>query len=472
MTRDASMRCGAIIVTLLAVSLLVIGLFLSLKKTGLIIPKTDQNIYYTDESISSVFVVSESFDVPISSYKNLWTRTIVSFLESSYRFFGVQTGYLSANEYVEYSPSAIDYHINNIISSAPSYQYLDQGIALTLHHLIKCNLSSSKHISIPYGMCNDDECSNYPQIIAKNPVSFQVFDYKMVKTVRDMKYLLLETERPLLITFLEPLIEFALPCTDKRVDQKNECTLLFPALLPSNEYFLPANHSKLRAMKPVTYMVVGWNDDHVNIIGKERQPYIKESHGGFIIKKADHSSGNLINYYMGSKSSDYNRELCHDLSSPSEWIGVRIDGTVGNYTKLECINSEFCNTSYEYALAVKDNNERIVGIDEHGLSITKMYIIHNSTYRELINFDRAPFHCLSYIFRANLSRKNPLESCLYGFLPFDLLEEEIRISSSSKSMVHAISIGIKWPKESYPSYSKESQGLIASIRHYKSKNYR
>lgn len=479
--RGSSFLCSSFFFTVLSLSFLVVALYLAYTKAVVEFRSDSQILLYSDESLPLMYSVPASFDTPSRSTPRTWFTAVADFLEASYRNFGVRNGYLH-DTFVRFSPVAIERMIEEYVDDeVPS-------IAASLPAILLKYQRKLSGMAVPSSVCATENCT---EVFAfHNPITFEVGDIRYAQTVSEMKHLLATRQRPLLLTIPSPVTEYWIPCYDPRVNDTKSCQtqqpcpafikadscghLMMPAELPSSEYFQSTLPAGSVAGPAETLVVVGYTDDHVTLIGKPKIRVVKRSSGGFIVKRLN---GNTIGFYEGSVSFMDNSAYCASDSDPRKWraplfkcMEKKKKVSLCSASKkterrpkrpatiLKCVNESLCNTSKLYALVQSplNNSEHIVYDDESGYSFTRMYEFDSGdSEATMFEYSGLPYHRLGVAFRRvskdeeDEAEENIGDLCSYWFLPYDVVDEMVMLSTTPFNRVHACSIDLKWRRDGY-----------------------
>ena len=531
MRSHSARKWGIILVFVFALTLLSLGIMFSFRDRDTIIQGNfGSSLSFSEQSIPVSFSVSSSYTTPPFYSDDTWSTAFASILEASYRYFGVQTNFISSSQYVRFSPNSIR---NAVISSCNA---TSQGYCADIDNLVAANLpeistikSLIPQLALPIDFCQDEECTNSQIAAAGNPVNFEIINYKHAITTNDIKHLLYTEEKPLVLTIKKPYIAFEFTCNNSKMENNADCLkhtdflyqdsvsynfnmdaenetfssnatglYLAAAEISSAEYFVPKSPAKLVLGEPETFLIYGYNDEHVSTFDFSNDYPFKKSIGGFICKKSNDKYGNHQNYLMGKQPKIQNIKSCMS-NSPNFWKPADInfvnsfiknnthaqkDSTLShiyhyslndksdensidfvepntqlfnsiylqNATILRCVNSSICNPDLNYSLASFESKPLIVK-ESNGFTYYYIYkwnesVINKSySYPELIKLDSISSIEISSVFEPYVDGISTDSSCTYWFIPYDLIDEEMRIAHNSG--IHAISIDFEWKKESY-----------------------
>ena len=474
--------CSWFFFVLLSLCMMAVALFLAITKGVVRFRNDSQILLYSDESLPLIYSVAASFDTPGRNGVRSWFTCVADLLEASYRHFGETRHWLKNNTFVRFSPTAIQRMIE---------EYVDDDVPAVAASLPAILLKYGRKLSgmaVPAAACKSENCTEVFKF--RNPVAFEVGEVRYAQTVSDMKHLLVSERRPLLLTMPSPVTEYWIPCYDPRVQNTKSCQnkqpcpafikgdtcghVMVPSELPSSEYFQTKLPAGSVAGAAETLVVVGYTDDHVSLIGKPKIRVVKRSSGGFIVKR---TGGNTIGFYEGSVSFTDNFGYCARDGDPRQWRAplfkcMEKKGKAKNCssvkkterrpkrssTILKCIDGTLCNTSKLYAMVQSplNNSEHIVYEDESGYSYTKMYEFDNEdSAATMFEYSGVPYHMLGTAFRKSSkddeeeAEEDTGELCNYWFLPYDVVDEMIMLSTTPLNRVHACSLDIKWERDSY-----------------------
>ncbi|OHT11031.1 hypothetical protein TRFO_19421 [Tritrichomonas foetus] len=462
------------------------------------IKKDNSFIFLSEESLPLNYFVNTTYDSLLHSESTSWQNSIVDFLEFSFKKEFIKKNYLKQDQFVGFSPDGIVSQLKEFCEDKfPS-------IASSFISIIeKC--PKMKSMPFPLSKCKTRNCSE--AIKNNNHFFFDIVSSKYALTTFDIKSLLYQAGKPILLSIPQPITELWIPCDDSFVSDSFSCRnnqpcpsfvnasscghSLFNSELPSAEYYQPKYPASAVTGNPLTFTVYGYSDDHVTLIGKNNLPIVKRSVGGFVVKKA---GGNTIGFYDGSVSFQENAALCTRPNDPWSWRGplFKCMQKKHNITKcpsvkkdlrkskksatiLKCVDERYCNISNFYSLVQSplNNLENIVYSSSNGMTTTLMYEWEPNKSATLIDYVGLPFQNLGIAFQKTLNigslelydeekfdeddydnsiheekenefKKNSL--CNFWFLPYDVVDEAIMLSSVPTNRVHAISTELKWEK--------------------------
>lgn len=464
----SNVKYGLIIIAAVTVALFALGMVFAFKRANVTINSPDSNILYSDQSLPTSFYFPYEYDTPQQTDSSEWISSTIDFIESTFRSFGIRSGFLMNDLYLKFNSNfystVLNFYCKEIGYGCPPQK--DKFVAYTFPKLFE-NISDLTHLFVFSKYCDLSDCTDISKVIQNNHLILETLDYNWAVTVSDIKQLLSESEQPLLMTIPYPYVKYTIPCDDYRANCTSEkkiftcpewigsnkkCTYLsFPAELTNGEFYKTQFPAMMDYGNPLTFILYGWNDDFITKISNSMSQLktIQISRGGFIVKRPLKMKGNALNFYDGSLLFHDNDKLCGSPFDPQKW---------GKSDTLMCIDSNFCDKNYNYSLFVLSNGEHVINSDLYGISVTKM-IRWNDEVKETFDYDRIPYQNLDLAFRlANLNdNSNSFNSntCGYWFLPYDIVEEADSIGNWSTKKVHAINFAIKWTKSSYKKNDNE-----------------
>lgn len=438
-----------------------------------------RSLMYSGEALPVFHSAPGHFDVPSRNATSSWSSTVADFLESSYRGFGIAAGLMNASTFVRFSPVAVERMIEEYVDDAVP------EIAASLPLILEKHPTKLARMAVPSSVCVTEKCTEVFKY--SNAVQFAVGDVQYAQSVSDMKNLLFRSSRPLLLTMPMPMTEYWIPCYDVRVQDSPSCKaeqpcpsfinaktcghLIVPSELSSSEFYQTKSPASPIAGPAETMIVVGYTDDHVTLVGRHKARVVKRSSGGFIVRR---SGGNTMGFYEGSVSFGDNAAYCAGATNPSGWRGPLFNcmQTTGiltsclsvkrsdrrssrSATLLECVNESLCDKNKVYAVAQSplNNSEHIVYEDDTGFAFTRMYEADDNVSKAtLFEFQGVPYHRLGSVFRkTGAPDKGSLfpDLCNYWFLPYDVVDDMIMLSSTPLGRVHAVSMDIKWERSGF-----------------------
>ena len=543
MRSHSARKWGIVLVFVFALTLLSLGIMFTFRDRDTIIQGNfGSTLSFSEQSIPVSFSVSSSYKTPpFTNNSDTWSTSFASILEASYRYFGVQTNFISHNQYVRFSPHSIKNAIQSYCSTSTSKLCTDlDNLVAADFPLVSQKKDLIPQLALPIDFCQDNTCTNSQIAAAGNPVNFEIINYKHAITTNDIKHLLYTEEKPLVLTIKKPYIAYEFNCSDHRVAGNKECNLptnlenqsnienesiiynnnntsyyITAATIPSAEYVLPKTPAKLILGEPETFLIYGYNDEHVSSFEMPADYPFKRSIGGFICKKSTELYGNQQTYLMGKEPRISNINSCMS-NSPLFWKGADVifvdefirNNTINekdfesyvnpysednidlndfnvneddinttfyesiylqNPTILKCINSSICDPQYNYSIASFESKPLIIK-EDNGFTFYYLFKwcetnITNSTMPELFKLDTISSLEINKVFQPITKIAATTSGCAYWFIPYDLIDEEMRLEFNSE--IHAISIDFEWKKESYACTKEQNyEKIIRSTFQY------
>lgn len=472
----SNVKCGLIIIAAVTMGLFALGMVYAFKRGNVTIYSPDSMILYSDQSLPASFYFSVEYDTPQQSINDEWISSTIDYIESTYRSFGIRSGYLNSDLYLKFDSNfytkVLNFYCKEIGNGCPPQKEL--FVASSFPKIFE-NVVDLTHLFVHHKYCDSADCTDISKVILNNPLVLEYIDYNWAITVSDIKQLLSESEQPLLMTIPYPYIKYIIPCDDHRanctsdskidefsikkkifscpnwIDSNKKCTYLsFPAELSNAEFYKPQFPALIDFGNPLTFLLYGWNDDFVTKASNSMSQLktVQISRGGFIVKRPLKQKGNSLNLYDGSLLFNENDKICGSPYDVQRW---------GKDDILICINSSLCDTRYNYSLFVQENGEHVINSDLYGISVTKMNR-WNEKVNETFDYDQIPYQNLDLAFKLAKNQNNRSFNsniCGYWFLPYDIIEQADSIVNSTAKKVHAINVAVKWTKGSYP---KKSEG--------------
>ncbi|KAK8860450.1 hypothetical protein M9Y10_012115 [Tritrichomonas musculus] len=471
----SNVRCGLIIIAAVTMGLFALGMVYAFKRGNVTINSPDSMVLYSDQSLPTSFYFPDEYDTPQNFNNNEWISATLEFIESTYRSFGIRSGFLNNDLYLKFDSDfyskVLNYYCKEIGNGCPPQK--ESFVASTFPKLFEI-IPDLANLFVYSGYCDSNNCRDIKKIIQANPINLEAIDSNWAITVSDIKQLLSESEQPLLMTVPYPYVRYKIPCDDHRanchskdsekenfnqgiftcpnwIGSDKKCTsLIFPAEISNGEFYKPQFPASIGFGPPITFLLYGWNDDFVTKASNSMSQLntIFLSRGGFIVKRPLRLKGNSLNFYDGSLLFSDNDRICGSPYDPQRW---RKNDT------LICINASLCDPKFNYSIFVQDNGEHVINTDKYGISVTKM-IRWNNEINETFDYDRVPYQNLDLAFNlaTSIDPRNSFNPnmCGYWFLPYEIVESAESNGNWSLKKVHAINFAVKWTKSSY---SKKSE---------------
>ena len=419
------LKFGFIAIAVVTVVLFVFGMFFSLEKANVMVPTSSSLIFYTDRSHPAVLVFPERYDTPAIPEQDAWFETVMDSIQSSYRAYGIRSGLLESGIFVEFSTSIL----KKAISSLPLTKDPSNLTALDFAELFRSNESLVKFLA-PRAL--SDTLHDMSEVDRLNPIKVEVLEMNWAMTMNDMRQLITEGEQPLLLTIPQPLARYNV---DGRVVE-------FESVLPNGQFFNPQPPAVLVPGKPLTMLLYGWNDDISTYMLGVRASR-NTTYGGMVVKPPRGPKGLPIGVYDQTLDIREAERFCGQQRVPCEWTEDLI---------LRCKDATYCDPNYNYTMYAvnwEGGSSHFFEDQPDGTSKTKMWKLVG-TEKELVTISGIPYHFLGNAFEPAEPKGGHDEYvCNFWFLPYDLLENLIRITAKSSNCPIVISTAWKWAKESY-----------------------
>lgn len=381
-------------------------------------------------------------------------EAVAEFLEMNYHKQSIEKGSknLKANEYVKFSPYSIKKALTSICKSHSH---------MACYSLNKDNISSALILDAAFkypflfaSILPEASCGENGQLscdISKPTVSASINSFSWAQTVTDIKNLLLNNKRPLLLSLPSPYIHYEFPCSLSEASQ--ECEILstpcsfrilnfsnindqfcFSKLLKAQEftgeYFLPKGIPDLYLGNSKSFIIVGYSDDYIPQMGNI--PNIPLSHtyseqGGFIVKPASIDSADLnkigypINFFTGEITSSLAYSICPNMKTARFWEG----SSSSTPTILSCISkkSSVCDSTSKYIIKSYSKYPlpgQIFHMSESIDGFSQIEFVQPEESSE-VKIEGFPISRLGEIFEPEITVYNGLQ-CGYWFIPYELIE--------------------------------------------------
>ena len=436
MTVFRRLKFGFIAIAVVTVALFLFGMFFSLEKANVTVPTSSSLIFYTEQNHPAVLLFSERYDTPAISQVDPWFATVIDSIQSSYRAYGIRSGLLESSVFVEFSKSIL----KSAVVQMNVTKDLGSLTALDFAELFRTNHSLVKLLA-PQALEEHVNVSNIQEVEKSNPMNVEVVEMGWATTLNDMKQIMTEAEQPLLLTIPQPLAQY---------NVSGE-VVSFEAMLPNGQFFNPASPAVLVAGRPMTMLLYGWNDDISTYL---QDVSSNKSYGGMIVKLPRGAKGLPIGVYEQTLEVREAESICGSMDVPSEWGGDIV---------LRCKDAKYCDTGCTYSMYTiswEGGQSHVVESMPDGTSNTKMWRIEGET-KKLVTISGVPYHLLGNVFEpVHEKGKGDEHACNFWFLPYDLLERLIRLSTPQNYPI-VISTAWKWSRDSY---QKKVESIIKSMQ--------
>jgi len=391
------------------------------------------------------YVIDSSFDTPVKKNPEAelsWLYAITYTLESYLKKQGVSYGKFSSTQFISLSETSIIQWYKEYCSIPTNYvcqEFTKNDFSpLIFFKMIQNHDISSNCIQKTYNDSDHPENQSY------------VFDFEIRKlsyahTISEMKKLIYQNKRPILLSMPMLYSSIRLSCDDERAKPHPHCkkgpenfnqpfyiSLSSSTLLSNGVFYIPKPPLRVKYDDRLIHLfIVGFNDDLVPYEGIT----VGESHylpkGAFIVKGYhSYHHGKSIYDYEGRSPSYTNDKYCPNIYSPYQWYPLNIyDSQTDDYfTILKCIDHEqkVCKKEKKYSLLSISSSylkEPIVFEDENGLSTTVFVELNDDgvSFNETLIINNVSFWNLGEFFTP---AENSFDSqiCGYWILPYEYID--------------------------------------------------
>jgi len=454
------------------------SLYFSLK-TRFPTPETNKYLPF----LPTRFSVSSKYDTPIKTVdysSDSISSAFSGFLEMYFRFQGLHHKYFVDNEYVPFSPSAVSKIIEKYCKGSDSIScrgYDEQMFpfgfnSMNMYQFFLDFPSAMNEFAIESVCTNGHDCN-----LNNSMIHFVMRSPSYSRNVYDIKKMLYDFKRPLLFTMPHMYSDFYLPCSDSRVNSTKECLnseLKCPqsikhsfcgiyrvdTLLNSGQFVVPVSPAKPYVGEMINFVLVGYSDDFIPGGSVHRFKSHRYSRGGFIARGYQgNPKAHSIEFFEGKTELYMELNRCFSEKDPGVWRSCRYNVSTPNecftQNRLKCINSNYCNPSYDYAFvkSYTTTGEALVFEEESGLTLTKLYQVdkNSNTVRGKFDYNVLPFWQLDMAFESHIfdgfETNNDL--CSYVYIPYELVEMALSMESPGMGGVVAMDLPIRFTKSSY-----------------------
>ena len=315
----------------------IVFIFLSPKNTY------ETTIQNTTITLPPSFFIDSLFDTPVKNIGKRRTSTIFSFISLMQSLWRKNSDQ-GSKSYISFSEQAFGKAISDLCKE-PDHsslctliqgQYSTEDIPLILLPQLIEDIPALKKALFPESMCSynsdpslESQCQETNSLpYATNPLSFHIQNLTYARSVSEIKELFYNTEEPLLLSLPEPYAKIYNPC--KTGDTECESAQIhcpynrtkycsidsFPAITGDGAFFIP---QYLEPYKPITFMIVGYDDDYIPPRGLADLQEMEFPRGGFIVKGLQRDMGYSIYHYTGQLIPSDSYYTCYNTHNPISW---------------------------------------------------------------------------------------------------------------------------------------------------------
>ncbi|OHT16923.1 hypothetical protein TRFO_12800 [Tritrichomonas foetus] len=470
------------------------------------------------------YAVDRSYILPPTNQMNIgscWCFSMIYLLESHYHHQGVEQGYLEPNEYVSFSKQAFFTWLGDQCHKHPEVKACYYGGLMSnssedqqiesLYYFAKA-WNETYNAVLPESVCpytakpdpignwSYFDCPGLYDALESNPIKWSFKKIANAYNVQGAKELLFKSKRALGIGSPLPNLRYYVPCADSLFADKDQCVQKLHECPNGNGYcfimdldgrqqdgvFLSNVDTKFMSELGGHAMnFVGYNDDWFYRNRFQTPASVAPMTGGFILHNSWRPEGHSVEYYMGEQSEENEAVLCPNHKTPFNWIPVdtetvkehlsnldtistgirrvRGNGTTDYADRLVCKNADYCDVDADYFLQREDSGkiDANVSILADGLNDIS-FIKVKSGQVESQTIHQFPFWALSQIF----TPKNPVENdpngCGYWMLPYQTIENMIRINWDLFDNFRVFDIDIEFEPRSFLKH-KDSQAYNTTL---------
>ena len=361
-----------------------------------------------------------------------WTAGLLYLFESQYRAHGIEKGYLSSNDYVEFSG---DVYASRVSSHYDlSLSFLNKNFGRVFGGRI---LGFPKNFIDHFQTSRCESSGIAPEgtsasALKRTCIPLEVTTSNQYSGIRTIKEALWTSGRPMAVSMRIP---------NKRVIFRDK-EYSFP---PRSSLLFHESGGEIELGEHIVMAVVGYDDNFV-VEGRDGHVYS----GGFVLRSGFGDNEHSSDYLFSNLVEDQEQQLCPDIGDASRWrivseecLASRSSLVNCNATELVCVNAEFCDVGVTYAR----------------INSTTFLNVQDSSYLSLDGF---PEEYLIHVFKPVVSRN--YQACGYSFLPYDVAQQLEALSRDSFSFL-AFDMELSFRDDGYFTHCRSDCTHISAATH-------
>ena len=359
-----------------------------------------------------------------------WTSALLFVVESQYRAYGVDEGYLKSNEYVLFSGEV--FAERAALFHGYPVSYINEHIG-KVHDDRVLGLPKNFVQFMSSGRCEASGIApdgTTMSTLKKTCTPLELVSSQQYSGIRTIKEALWTSGRPLAV---------ALRIPNKRV-VVGERVISFP---PRSSLLFHHSKGDIELGEYVVMAIVGYNDNFV-IEADDGRVYS----GGFVLRSGFGVNEHSSDYLLSLLVEEQEKSLCPDFGDVSLWAAaseecIAEDAKVCNATRLVCVNADLCALDKLYIM----------------VNSTTFYCLDDNSY---VSID-IPAEYLIHVFNPSEIHPN-YERCAYSFMPYEIAQELELLARDAFSFL-AFDINLRFKDEGYYEHCKGDCTYISAATH-------
>ena len=357
----------------------------------------------------------------------------------------------------------------------------------------------------PIGNWSYFDCPGMYEAIDQNPIKWSFKEIHNAYSLQGAKELLYKSKRALGFGTPLPSMTYFVPCegtmfndTEQCVNQVYECPngngYCYRFVLDGREqdgvFLANVDPKFMSELGGHAMNLVGYNDDWIYRNRFQTRSSVAPMKGGVILHNSWRPEGHSVEYLMGEQSQENEDVLCPNHKTPLNWIPihfekvqetvssasfspddlfkissgirrVRGNGTTDYADALTCTDTSKCSNTSIYFLEKKSEEEMDANVTILNDGLNEMSFIEvtadHQVRRQTIT--QYPFWALNHVFTPHekILVNNDPNGCGYWMLPYQTLENMLRINWDLLDNFRVFDIEIEFENRSYLKHSDSSK---------------